>query len=82
MDCSTPGFPVSWSLLQLLSIELVRPSHPLLLPSPALTHVKELIVAFFWGGCKIEALWQLMTSLKYSKIVTKSEKPGAHYKAL
>ena len=26
---------------------------------------------------KIEALWQLMTSLKYSKIVSKSEKPGA-----
>ena len=42
MDCSTPGFPVfhySWSLLKLVSIELVMPSnhlilcHPLLLPS-------------------------------------------------
>jgi len=41
MDCSTPGFPVhhhSWSLLKLMSIELVMPSnhlilcHPLLLP--------------------------------------------------
>ena len=43
MDCSTPGFPIgitnSWSLLKLMSIELVMPSnnlilcHPLLLPS-------------------------------------------------
>ena len=41
MDCSTPGLPVhtsSWSLLKLVSIELVMPSchlilcHPLLLP--------------------------------------------------
>ena len=42
MDCSTAGLPVhhhSWSLLKLMSIELVMPSshvilcHPLLLPS-------------------------------------------------
>ena len=45
MDCSTPGFPASlcitssWSLLTLVSIELMMPSnhlilgHPLLLPS-------------------------------------------------
>ena len=39
MDCSTPGFTNSWSLLKLVSIELVMPSkhlilcHPLLLPS-------------------------------------------------
>ena len=42
MDCSMPGFPVHhqfWSLLKLMSIELVTPSnhlilcHPLLLPS-------------------------------------------------
>ena len=39
MDCSMPGFPVhSWSLLRLMSIELVMPPnhlilcHPLLLP--------------------------------------------------
>ena len=39
MDCSMPGFPVhSWSLLKLMSIELVMPPnhlilcHPLLLP--------------------------------------------------
>ena len=39
MDCSMPGFPISWSLFKLTSIELVMPSnhlilcHPLLLPS-------------------------------------------------
>ena len=34
MDCSTPGFPVhhqSWSLLKLMSIELVMPSNHLML---------------------------------------------------
>ena len=34
MDCSTPGFPVhhhSWSLLKLMSIELVMPSNHLIL---------------------------------------------------
>ena len=34
MNCSTPGFPVlhlSWSLLKLMSIELVMPSNPLIL---------------------------------------------------
>ena len=39
MDCSTLGFLFSWSMLKLLSIELMMPSnhlilcHPLLLPS-------------------------------------------------
>ena len=41
VDCSTPHFPVlyyfSWSLLKLMSIESVMPSHPLLTPSPALS---------------------------------------------
>ena len=37
MDCGTPGFPVSntisWSLLKLMSIELVMPSNHLIPPS-------------------------------------------------
>ena len=39
MDCSTPGFPVlhnSWSLLKLMSIELVVPSNHLILCCPLL----------------------------------------------
>ena len=39
MDCSTPGFPVhhnSWSLLKLMSIELVMPSNHLILCCPFL----------------------------------------------
>ena len=39
MDCSTPGFPVlhsSWSLLRLMSIELVVPSNHLILCCPLL----------------------------------------------
>ena len=39
MDCSTPGFPVhhhSWSLLKLMSIELVMPSNHLILCHPLL----------------------------------------------
>ena len=40
MDCSTPGFPVhhhhSWSLLKLMSIELVMPSNHLILCCPLL----------------------------------------------
>ena len=38
MDCSIPGFTISWSLLKLMSIGLVMPSdhlilcHPFLLP--------------------------------------------------
>ena len=39
MDCSTPGLPVhpnSWSLLKLLSIEVVMPSNHLLLHCPLL----------------------------------------------
>ena len=42
MDCSTPGFPVhgvysnSWSLLKLMSIELVMPSNHLFLCHPLL----------------------------------------------
>ena len=39
MDCSTPGFPsftVSWSFLKLMSIELVMPSHHLILYHPLL----------------------------------------------
>ena len=38
MNCSTPGFPVhtnSWSLLKLISIELVMPSNQLNLSSPS-----------------------------------------------
>ena len=30
-DCSTPGFPISRSLLKLMSMELMRPSHHLIL---------------------------------------------------
>ena len=31
MDCSMPGYPISWSLPKLMSIELVMPSnHPIL----------------------------------------------------
>ena len=33
-DCSTPGFPVSWSLLKLTSIEVVTPSKHLILCLP------------------------------------------------
>ena len=39
MNCSTPGFPVlhlSWSLLKLMSIELVMPSNHLILYCPLL----------------------------------------------
>ena len=39
MDCSTPGFPVhtnSWSLLKLMSIELVIPSSNIILCHPLL----------------------------------------------
>ena len=39
MDCSTPGIPVhhhSWSLLKLMSIELVMPSNHLILCHPLL----------------------------------------------
>ena len=38
MDCSTPGFPVLpiWSLLRLMSIELVTPSNLLILCRPLL----------------------------------------------
>ena len=39
MDCSTPGFPVhqnSWTLLKLMSTELVMPSNHLILCSPLL----------------------------------------------
>ena len=39
MDCSTPGLPVhrnSWSLLKLMSIELMMPSNPLILCHPFL----------------------------------------------
>ena len=38
MDCSTPGFPVLpiWSLLRLMSIELVTPSNLLILCHPLL----------------------------------------------
>ena len=37
MDCSMPGFPVhSWSLLKLMSIELVMPPNQLILCGPLL----------------------------------------------
>ena len=36
MDCSTPGFPVYWSLLKLTSIDSVMPSNHLVLCCPFL----------------------------------------------
>ena len=36
MDCSTPGFTNSWSLLKLMSIESVMPSNHLILCRPLL----------------------------------------------
>ena len=64
MDCSMPGFPVhgvysnSWSLLKLMSIELVMPSnhlflcHPLLLPPSILPSIRvfssELVLHIRW----------------------------------
>ena len=36
MDCSTLGFVFSWSLLKLLSIELMMPSNHLILVHPLL----------------------------------------------
>ena len=36
MECGTPGFPVSLSLLKLMSIESVMPSNHLILCCPLL----------------------------------------------
>ena len=36
MDCSTPGFPVLWSVLKFMSIESVMPSNHLILCRPLL----------------------------------------------
>ena len=36
MDCSTPGFTISWSLLKLMSIESVMPFNHLILCHPLL----------------------------------------------
>ena len=36
MDCSTPGFIIAWSLLKLMSIELMMPSNQLILCHPLL----------------------------------------------
>ena len=49
MDCSTPSFPVftiSWSLLKLMSIELVMPSNHLVLCHPLLPSIFPSITVF------------------------------------
>ena len=62
MDCNTPSFPsftVSWSLLKLISIELVMPSNHLILCWPLLLLPQSLptsgsfeIKQFFASGGK------------------------------
>ena len=48
MDCSTPSFPVFtiWSLLKLMSIELVMPSNHLVLCHPLLPSIFPSITVF------------------------------------
>ena len=51
MDCSTPGFPVhhqSRSLLKLMSIESVMPSHPLSSSSPLIFNLSQHQGLFKW----------------------------------
>ena len=56
MDCSTPGFPVLHSLLELAQTHVhwagdaIQPSHPLLPPSPLTFNLSQHQGLFQWGS--------------------------------
>ena len=58
MVCTTPGFPVLHHLLEFAQIhehwvsDAVRPSHPLLSPSPSVFNLSQHQGLFQWVGCQ------------------------------
>ena len=70
MDCSTPGFPVhhnSWSLLKLMSIELVMPSNHLILCCPLLLPPSIFpIIRVFSSESILHSRWPKYWSFSFS----------------
>ena len=76
MDCSTPGFPVHWSLLKLMSIESRMPPNQLILYCPLL-----LLPSIFpsirviWKESVLHIRWPKYWSFSFS-ISPSNEHPG------
>ena len=73
MDCSTPGFPVpqllnsnSWSLLKLMSIRLVMPSHHLILSFPLLLPSISSSIRGFSNESALHIRWSKYCSFSLS----------------
>ena len=77
MDCSTPSFPVftiSWSLLKLMSIELVMPSNHLVLCHPLLPSIFPSITVFS-NESALHIRWPKYGNFSFS-ISSSSEESG------
>ena len=67
MDCSTPGITNSWSLLKLMSIELVMPSNHLILCCPLLLlHSVFLRIRVFSNESVLCIRWTKYWSFSFS----------------
>ena len=77
MDCSTPGFSItsSWSLLKLMSIELVMPSKHLTLCQPLLLPSVFPSIRVFSNKSVLQIRWPKYWSFSFS-ISPSNEHPG------
>ena len=75
MDCSTPGFPVSWRLHCLSEAvqthvhwvsDTIQQSHPLLLLSPPALNLYQLQGRFQWVGLALSIRWSRYWSFIFS----------------
>ena len=66
MDCSTPGFPISWRLLKLMSIESVMPSNHLILCCPLLLPSVFPSIRVFSSESALHIRWPKYWSFSFS----------------
>ena len=70
MDCSTPGFPVPYHLLELAQTHVrrvsdtIQPSHPLLFPSPPVFNLS--IISIFSNESVLRIKWTKYWSFSFS----------------